>query len=506
LKELSRVHRVSINAVTNFSRFFINMVISFLLIPFIIHSLGQEIYGLWTLSFSIIGFFSLLDFGFGLGVVKWTGEARVSRDFEHRNYMLSTVFFIYLGIAAAGMILLVGFSFFYSSLFAIPGHLKEAAVLVLIILGIRSLAIQIPMSLFKGILFGEQKIALTNIIQVFGTLVYAGSAWLFLSRGIGIVGLAVINCSAFLLENFLYFIMAFAKVSELTLSPGRVKKRYLKEAVSFSFYSFITAIAGLVLFNTDAMIIQLFLGISSVGLYGVALKIAEYTLVLSKQLVNVLTPLISELKVKKEDDSIRFLLLDLSRYLMTVGVMLAGTVYVFGNDLLRFWVGEDFTAAGLPLIILMTALMLAVPQLIASSVLTMTGHHKFTAKVSIGSIISNLLVSLLLVKPLGLVGIALGTLASSVLTTTVGTLWKTSRIYEFPFYRYFTRVYVPVLLPLPVLMGVGWGIAHFFPVVSLWDMIGKAIPGTLVYVVLFWVFFIDRKIKQQITGKFRRRK
>ncbi len=482
------------------------MIITFMLIPFIIRNLGQEIYGLWTLSFSVIGFFSLLDFGFGLGVVKWTGEARVSKDFEHRNYMLSTVFFIYLGIAAVGMALLVGFSFFYSRLFVIPSHLQNAAVLVLIILGIRSLAIQIPMSLFKGILFGEQKIALTNIIQVFGTLTYAGSAWLFLSQGVGIVGLAVINCSAFLLENILYLVMAFAKVSELTLSPGKVRKRYMKEAVSFSFYSFITAVSGLVLFNTDAMIIQLFLGISSVGLYGVALKIAGYTLALSKQVVNVLTPLISELKVNKEDSSIRFLLLDLSRYIMPVGVMLAGTVYVFGNDLLRYWVGEDFTAAGLPLVILMTALMLAVPQLIASSVLTMTGHHKFTAKVSVVSIISNLLVSLLLVKSLGLVGIALGTLASSVFTTIAGTLWKAARLYEFPFYRYLTRVYVPVLLPLPVLMGVGWGIAHFFPVVSLWDVIGKAVPGTLAYMALFWAFFVDRKIKLQITGKFRRRK
>ncbi|NCC65237.1 MAG: hypothetical protein EOM15_11340, partial [Spirochaetia bacterium] len=65
----NRIKKTSLNALTNYLRFFFTMVISFWLIPFIINNLGQTIYGLWTLSFSIIGFFSLLDFGFGLGVV-----------------------------------------------------------------------------------------------------------------------------------------------------------------------------------------------------------------------------------------------------------------------------------------------------------------------------------------------------------------------------------------------------------------------------------------------------
>jgi len=505
MSQTQRIRQTSINALTNYLRFFFTMVVSFWLIPFIIKSLGQEMYGLWTLSFSIIGFFSLLDFGFGLGVVKWTGETRISGNLEYRNHMLSTVFFVYIAIATAAILFLGVFSLFYARIFSIPQQLQPIAVTVLLILGIRSLMIQIPMSLFKGVLFGEQRIYLINIIQIAGTIIYAFTAYLALSQGLGVVWLAVINCSSFFLENLLYLIMAYSKVKGLSLSIRKVKKQYLKEAMSFSLYSFITSVAGLVLFQTDVIIIQLTLNLSLVGLYSVAIKITEYSFLLTKQLVNVLTPLISELKESKEDDSIRFLLTGLSKYILATGVILTTTIYVFGQELLVFWVGNAFIEATLPLLILMTSFMLTIPELIASSVLTMTGNHTYTARISVLSIIVNIGVSLLLVRPLGLTGIALGTLTSTVVNNVGLTLYKVSRVYKFSYFRYITRVYAPALLPSIALIGIGLGMKYFFSVHSVWDMMLKAIPGVVVYVVIFWILFMDKQMKQKILNKVLKR-
>jgi len=269
MNDTMRVKVTTINALTNYFRFFLTIVISFWLIPFIIRSLGQEIYGLWALSFSIIGFFSLLDFGFGLGVVKWTGEARINGKTEYRNAILSTVLFIYIILALAGMAILVLFSFFYGRLFSIPSELVPVAVTILLILGVRSLLIQIPMSLFKGVLFGEQKIYLINVIQILSTVVYAASAYLALEQDLGVVGLASVNCLAFFAENLLYLFFALRKTQKLSLSLKKVKKQYVREALSFSIYSFITTVAGLVLFQTDTLIVQLALNLELVGIYAV---------------------------------------------------------------------------------------------------------------------------------------------------------------------------------------------------------------------------------------------
>ena len=501
MSENRRVQTTTINALTNYFRFFFSMLISFWLIPFIIRSLGQDMYGLWSLTFSIIGFFSLLDFGFGLGVVKWTGETRVNGNLEFRNTMLSTVLFVYVMLALGGMLILVGFSFFYGKLFSIPEPLIPIAVTLLIILGVRSLLIQIPMSLFKGVLFGEQRIYLINVIQILSSIVYAASAFLALRNDLGVLGLATVNCLTFLVENLLYLFFAYKKTEGLSLSIKKVKKSFLKEAVSFSMYSFITTIAGLVLFQTDTLIVQLTLNLELVGIYAVALKINEYAFLLSKQLVNVLTPLISELKENKEDETIRYLLIDIAKYVTASGALITLTIYVFSKELLIFWVGPEFLQANVPLLLLMTSFLLTIPELIASNVLTMTGEHAFTAKVSISSIIIDLGASLILVKYMGLAGIALGTLISTVANSVTFTLYKASKQYNFPYHHYITKVYLPVLLPGIVLVGIGFLLKIVFPVQGLWDMMIKAIPGVLVYLVLFWFFSIDQDMKRKIREK-----
>lgn len=497
----TRVRKVSINAATNYFRFFFTMVVSFWLIPFIIKNLGAEAYGLWNLSFSIIGFFSLLDFGFGLGVVKWTGETSATGEIEYRNHMLSTIFFVYLAIAVVGMLFLSIFAVFYPTLFSIDTAIAPEAIAVLLILGIRSLAIQIPLSLFKGALFGEQEIHLTNIIQILGTLLYAVTVWFALSAGKGIVWLASMNCLAFLIENIAYVYFAYKNVKGLRISIRLVRKQDFSEAMGFSFYSFLTTIAGLVLFQTDAIIIQLFFGLELVGLYAVAIKVTEYAFLLTKQLVNVLTPLISELKAKQEHDTIRYLLLDLSKYIMATGFLIAGSVYVFGGDLLVLWVGEIYAEVTIPLLLLITSFVVSVPELVASNVLTMTGYHRFSA-ISAGlSTGLNIAFSLLLIKPFGLTGIAMGTLISSSVVSGIVIPAKAARSYEFPYHRYISRVYLPAALPTILLVATGYLMKFFFSVDSLWDMMFMAIPGIVVYLLVFWIFFTDPAIKENIKKK-----
>lgn len=321
---------------------------------------------------------------------------------------------------------------FYPTLFSIDTAIAPEAIAVLLILGIRSLAIQIPLSLFKGALFGEQEIHLTNIIQILGTLLYAVTVWFALSAGKGIVWLASMNCLAFLIENIAYVYFAYKNVKGLRISIRLVRKQDFSEAMGFSFYSFLTTIAGLVLFQTDAIIIQLFFGLELVGLYAVAIKVTEYAFLLTKQLVNVLTPLISELKAKQEHDTIRYLLLDLSKYIMATGFLIAGSVYVFGGDLLVLWVGEIYAEVTIPLLLLITSFVVSVPELVASNVLTMTGYHRFSA-ISAGlSTGLNIAFSLLLIKPFGLTGIAMGTLISSSVVSGIVIPAKAARSYEFP--------------------------------------------------------------------------
>ena len=71
---LTRTAQVAMNTLTNYARFAILLIVSFVLVPCMIRNLGRDDFGLWSLTFSLLGFFGLLDFGIGTTVVKYVAE------------------------------------------------------------------------------------------------------------------------------------------------------------------------------------------------------------------------------------------------------------------------------------------------------------------------------------------------------------------------------------------------------------------------------------------------
>ena len=86
-----QARRVATDTLTSYVRYGVVILVQLALVPYMIGHLGDAGYGLWTLTFSVLGFLSLVDFGFTTSVVRFTAEARGSNDVDRRNRMLSTV-------------------------------------------------------------------------------------------------------------------------------------------------------------------------------------------------------------------------------------------------------------------------------------------------------------------------------------------------------------------------------------------------------------------------------
>jgi O-antigen/teichoic acid export membrane protein len=55
---------------TKYLLLLVNVAIGIVLMPFTIHHLGTEEYGLWMLAASLTYYFQLLDLGYGTGLVR----------------------------------------------------------------------------------------------------------------------------------------------------------------------------------------------------------------------------------------------------------------------------------------------------------------------------------------------------------------------------------------------------------------------------------------------------
>lgn len=500
---MSRGARIAVNTLTSWSRIATRGAVLILLTPVMVRALGAEEFGLWSLAWSVVGFLGLIDLGFATGVVKWTAQARGSGDLGRRNALLSTALAFYCAGAAASVALMVVGSTFVPGWLHVPEAQCGRAVPLLWILGLRTALVVLPLSLFRGILFGEERIWEIEVIQVAGALVYGLAAWVALDRHTDVVGLAAINTAAVVAEHVAYLVASWRRVPGLRLALHLVDVRLWREAVAFSLYAFLIHALSMALFHLDPILVQLFLPISAVGVYAVAMRVAVNASLFTKQFINAFTPVAAELGERGEPARLGAILVQGTKLALLPAVAISLVLGVFGGDFVRLWVGPDFAAAGPVLVTLGLGVALGVPQLMAANVLTMTGHHRFVALAAALAALQNVVLSLLLVGPLGLLGIALGTVLSALAVDFGLTVPRACRAFGVPYRSYLARGLAPLLPPAAAGLAVCAAVRAVAPPTSLAGVAGAALPGVAVFLAVFWWLVVDRRERGALLARLR---
>src|SRR5256885_10549448 len=87
------------NVLWNWSHVAVTLFSAVILSRFIIRKLGPEGYGLWQLSYSLIGYYGLLDLGFRSAVVFYAAQYRAREEYEALNQLVSTLLVYFTAIA-----------------------------------------------------------------------------------------------------------------------------------------------------------------------------------------------------------------------------------------------------------------------------------------------------------------------------------------------------------------------------------------------------------------------
>ena len=74
-------------------------LVGLFLSPFILHRLGDELFSLWVLIFSLSGYCGLLDLGIRSAVVRYTAKVVQLEDREGLARIVSTSLGFYAGMA-----------------------------------------------------------------------------------------------------------------------------------------------------------------------------------------------------------------------------------------------------------------------------------------------------------------------------------------------------------------------------------------------------------------------
>lgn len=497
--------RVLKNAVSSWAGLAVNVAVGFFLSPFILHRLGDDAFGLWVLIFSLTGYYGLFDFGIRSSLIRYVSKFQATGDKDQLASLINTTLFTYTCLGLALMVPTVVGSFYVGRWFHIPAAFLRDARILFFMVG-TSLALGFPLGVSGGILEGLQSFYLLSWTNIGSTLLRAVLILLALSHGLGLVTVAFITIALPLVASAVRAAIA-QHLLPIPYGWRYVNRHALKQVANYGSVTFMIMVAGRLRFRTDAVIIGTFLSASAITYFSIASRLVDYAQDVVSSLAQVFTPMSSHFHATGDYTQLRKIFLSGNRACALIMFPICISLLMLGKSVIEAWVGPRYVSSYAVLVILLIPATLYYAQSTSNRILFGMSLHKSLAIVVLFEGIANLVLSIALIRPLGIVGDAIGT-AIPLLCTSVFFLPRhLCRRLDVPLRTFVWDVYFyPLVFCVPMMLAIAlmqhFFYAHRYPQLILNLMVGICAygAGTMWLILTREPMGID--LRRKIVGYF----
>ena len=406
---MSKVRQLARSIAGNWIAFAISAGVAFFLSPFIVHHLGNVAYGVWTLVISMISFMSLLDLGLRGAVTRFVARNHAQGNHLESSRAVSAAFWLRIWISLLIVLVSLTMSVVSTVIFRIPAELHFPARCAIILTG-TSLALTLSFGVFGGVLVALHRFALVSCITIIQTSLRAvGVVWL-LKSGHGILGLAILEFTVAALANAALTVLCFAIYPELRISLGRPDPAILRQFLTYSSYVFLIHCAMQLIYYTDNMVVGAFISAGAVTFYAIGGSLLEYLRQVVSSMTTIFMPMASSFEALGEQDQLRRLLVQGTRGSIVIALPIAVALFFRGHTFIQLWMGGQYAqVSGRVLQILLLAQVFSIANFTSGNIAFGLAKHRPFALNVLGESISNLGLSIFLVKQIGINGVAWGT-------------------------------------------------------------------------------------------------
>jgi O-antigen/teichoic acid export membrane protein len=442
--------------------FAVAVVVSFFLSPFIVHRLGNIAYGVWILANSSIAYMALLDLGMRSAVTHFVAKHQARGEDIESSRAVSVALAFRALISLVVIVASLFLAAYASKVFRIPPNMWSAAQWAIVISGL-NLSFGLIFGVFAGVLAALQRFELTAGIAIAQTLIGAtGTVWL-LDRGYGIVPLAGMQLTIAVVLGIATVLLCRRVYPGLHPGFRFLERGILPELWRYSFYLFLIAATGQVIYYTDNLIVGAFLSAEAVTLYAIGGRFIDYVGQLGASFAQTFMPLASNLAAQDQRDQLRRLLIHGTRAVLIV-VLPVGWVLLFrSSTFIGLWMGQQYAQpSGRVLRILLLSSLALAGNRVGGNIILGLGKHKPFALWQVGEAAANLALSIFLVRRIGIYGVAWGTVLPGLVSQLI--LWPRhiSRNLGVTVWHYFWECWIrPGLATMPFCVACIWMDRHW---------------------------------------------
>lgn len=448
------------NIASSWSILIVNIVVSFFLAPFVVHSLGNVYYGIWAIVGQFTGYLYLLDFGVRESVIRYTSKYYPRAQSLKLNRIITTAFALYTPVLILCVLVSLIGAWGFPYWFNIDPQLSDTVRIVVLLVGL-TIAQTFVFNVFTGILQGVHRFDVTNQFGIVVTLLRAGLIVVALSLGYGIIALSLIQLLFAIITGLYTAFMAVSILKQANMKlklarmPWRRFAALARRVAGYSYYVLVNNIGQKIVLVSDAIIIGIFMPVASVTFYAIAGSLIGYLRNLVVATAQVFNPLTSHYAALKDTAQIQQVLIRGSRLSIFISLPVITAYVILGREFIGLWMGSEYMQqAGDVLAILAIMYIFSSPHHVISSVLYGLSRHGTLSYLRLVEAAVNLTLCIILVQKMGLIGVALGTAIPHIVMTAIVLPILVTRTVKLSLWKYFSGAYVgPFLSIIPFIVG-----------------------------------------------------
>lgn len=424
----------------------INLVLSFVCRTVFIKNLSVDYLGVGGLFTNILSLFSLADLGIGSAIIVYLYKPLANND-EAKLKSLTHLYakayqIIGISVAILGLLLLP----FINHLIKEPPEVDHLYLIYLLF--VANSTVSYFFSYKRALITADQKeyistnnsfgfLFLQYLIQIV-VLVTSHNYLLYLSTAVCCT--IASNISISIKANKLYPLL---KDKNPPLLERTERKNILKNVLAMMSHK----IGGVANNSADNILISAFIGIASVGIYSNYLMIQSVVNGFVMQIFNSVSASIGNLNETESDEKV----------IQIYNVLLFISFWVFGfcaicliilfNPFIKAWIGEEYLLNRYVIMVIVTNFYLAGNSRVTTNYVNVTKLFWNTKLKPWAEIFIKVVVSVLLIKKLGLIGVFIGTSISFLsMTFWVDPYVLYKHRFRLPVISYYTKYIINTLI------------------------------------------------------------
>jgi O-antigen/teichoic acid export membrane protein len=264
-------------------------------------------------------------------------------------------------------------------------------------------------------------------------------------------------------------------------------------------------VAARLRFKSDAVIIGTFLSAAAITRFSIGSRLVDYAGETVSSVAQIFTPMSSQFHATGDYNGLRKIFISGNRACAFIMFPIAVALIVMGKSVIEAWVGPRYISSYIILLIALIPATLYNAQTTSNRILFGMSMHKALATVVLIEGVSNIILSVALVRPLGIIGDTIGTAIPLFCTAVFFLPRHLCRKLEVPILKFLTETYFyPLLFCIPMafvlLLMQRSFYAHRYP-----QLVVNLLAGGATYAVgVFWFFFTRESVGIELRGKVAR--